>query len=709
MDETSIDMSMVPSDASFQSTLVDLVKKGEVPVSRIDESARRVIQLKKDLGLLKVPVPPLASALVGMVGQAADVEVSRDMARESLILLQNGASTPDMTIKAKEGQCIDASEKDKDGGLVHIWNCDPSNVNQQWIFDSSAGQVKSKEGKCLQGTSGNGVQMWTCDTTDVNQQWTYSNQELKLTTSNKCLGSSDSTTWGGLIELMPCDNTTADQQWLWTTTTVMLNPPNLPLSNTAATKIFVTGPTAHSLRSMSTGWSIHWQGAQTDSEFSHGTTILDGIKAHAPQGSTVTYDEGCAISASSHASATCDSTDLAATVTQASASDVVVVCLGEEPYTEKPGDIDDPILHKGQLELIRGLNAANIPMVLVLIAGRPRLLDGIQRLSNVIAVMHGFAPGPEGGMAVGEALFGVINPSGRMPLSYPATTSTMHYPHWHAVTNQCVGSMTFLSAQTGSCPIDFNFGQGLSYTTFEYTNMKWYTGGYFDTQASELKVESGAGKAFTYEMSVRNTGTVSANHTVLLYMIQDHRRVTPEANRLIGFDKVSLSPGETRNLVFELHTKNFSYVGVDMARVLETGLYTLALGDTEYGNPSKSAGVPMTITADCGGKSRCVLPIAGETQHASWNDQHDNYGRDATCGAGELLLPYWAVVLLMLCAVAVGAGAVKLGDATHERIAAQGHDTQPHVHLGQDETPRSDGSGIALQERDSTIKGLVPL
>jgi len=367
----------------------------------------------------------------------------------------------------------------------------------------------------------------------------------------------------------------------------------LPL-NASTGRILVVGPTANSLGSLSSGWSIHWQGVNDDSQFSHGTTILEGVRT-VYDASQVEYHEGCHFEGDSHARQTCTPVDLEATRTSASNADVIVVCLGEEPYTEKPGDIDDLQIHQGQVQLITELNKAGKPMVLVLVEGRPRQLEGIQRLSNVHAVVHALVPGPEGGMAVAEILFGLVNPSGRMPITYPASTGSTHYPHWHAVSSQCVGAQVFLSATTMSCPVDFVFGQGLSYTTFAYTGFKWYTGaGAPASQAKAMEI----GSAFTVELTVENTGTMDANHTVLLYFIQAYRRVTPEANRLLGFDKVFVAAGASKKVSFQLSTTDFSYIGVDYDRVVETGKYTLALGDSQYGVPGSDE--------ECVTKGLCV-------------------------------------------------------------------------------------------------------
>jgi hypothetical protein len=378
--------------------------------------------------------------------------------------------------------------------------------------------------------------------------------------------------------------------------------------------------------------------------------------------STVEHDPGCSFKVPSHAAATCEASNMTATLAKAAASDVIVLCLGEEQGTEKPFDIDSLDIHQGQKDLIKALNALGKPIVLVLIAGRPRFLDGIHRLPSVIGVVHGLVPGPEGGLAIAEVLFGTTNPSGRMPLTYPATMATLHYPHWHAVTSQCVGSTVHLSANTQSCPVDFTFGQGLSYSTYTYTNLT------IDTPSLTLDATgTGAMLDFSVKLVASNTGSRPGNHTVLLYMIQPFRRVTPEANRLIGFDKVAIGAGSAREVRFSLSSKSLSYIGVDMERVVETGEYYLALGDSRYGNPGTDTEaciksgqcVKLTVGASplCeaarNGMGPCQIPV--KPKGSSEAPPACSAGGAPVDTTGKLVIPHWAFMILLLVAGVTGA------------------------------------------------------
>lgn len=483
---------------------------------------------------------------MGMVGSAADVAKSRDMAREAIVMLKNG----DGLVIPK---CCRLKEDASDSGIADSldWLCNTGAVECKAGWQSMTAAEKKSHFSDL-------IVVWF-------EQAPYER--------SRCW-------FGGIAEAYVCgiaENKNAV----------------LPLNSTAG-KVLVVGPTAHSIGALSAGWSIHWQGVNDDSQFAHGSTILQGIQ-QVYHTTNVEYRQGCKFGGSSHASQNCIAEDLQETATTAASADVIVVCLGEEPYTEKPGDIDDLRIHSGQIELITELNKAGKPMVLVLVAGRPRLLEGINRLSNVHAVIHALVPGPEGGLAVAEVLFGKVNPSGRLPLTYPSSMST-HYPHWRAVSSQCAGSQVFLSATTQSCPVEFYFGQGLSYSTFSYTGLRWFTGAHFSgTQEATMKI----GSAFTVEFTVENTGTMDANHSVLLYFVQAYRSITPEANKLLGFDKVFVAAGQKQLVRFSLHTKDFAYIGVAMDRVVETGKYTLVLGDSQFG-------VAPNVNDDCTRDGQCL-------------------------------------------------------------------------------------------------------
>lgn len=185
----------------------------------------------------------------------------------------------------------------------------------------------------------------------------------------------------------------------------------LPIPTTK--RVLVTGQGCHSLAYQSGGWTIHWRGATSDSEFTYGTTIYEELRSLMMEGA-VEYLMGVTVQGGD---AKDGSREAAIAKASAGDVDVVVACIGEKNYAEKPGDIDDPMLPAGQVEFVRELSATGVPVVAVLVEGRAMLLQGIPDMAT--AVLHAMLPGPSGGRAVAEVITGAVNPSGRLPITYP--------------------------------------------------------------------------------------------------------------------------------------------------------------------------------------------------------------------------------------------------------------------------------------------------
>lgn len=417
--DTSIDMSMVPLDVSFADMLIQLVEEGTIPESRIDDSVRRILQMKDALGLFEDPVVSSTDPNVAKVGQASDWQQSLDAARESITLLKNN----------------------------------------------------------------NGI---------------------------------------------------------------------LPLDNDA--KILVTGPTCNSKAYQTGGWSIHWQGAKSDAELPVGSTMLEGIQAEFGAANVV-YFEGVAIDAK-------DTSAINMTALEAAAADVdvIVACVGEPNYTEKPGDINQLDLPAGQTQyVVETLKALGKPIVLVLVEGRPRLLNGMKEASN--AVLHTYLPGPMGGQALAEILSGEVNPSGVLPFTYPKYAGAIR-PYHRKPSLECVDA----NGIYGECPVEWEFGEGLSYTTFSYSNF----------QLDKTAVQQG--QTLTVSVDVTNSGNRAGKHTVLLFLSDMARRVTPEYKLLKGFKKVSLAPHQTTTVTFTLTMDDLSYVNIESYSQLEAGDFRIGIG-----------------------------------------------------------------------------------------------------------------------------------
>jgi beta-glucosidase len=327
--------------------------------------------------------------------------------------------------------------------------------------------------------------------------------------------------------------------------TLLENDGVLPLRDNQ--KILVAGPLAASVGLLVGGWGAAWQGAP-DSAYRYGTTVLDGVQEVAgTRGTDVAFER-----ALQSPEADLDASDLEKVLAEAASSDVVVLALGESTYAEKPGDIDDLMLPSGQLALLRALTASATPVVVVLVQGRPRTFDGAIGAAN--AVVNAYLPGPDGGKGIADVLFGLENPSGRLPFTYPA------FPHNHHFYYHKISSATSFRPQ-------WEFGRGLSYTSFEYS----------DVIMSPAVIAEG--EEATASVVVSNTGDASGKHSILLYISQDYRTVSPEVKMLKDFEKIFLEPGESATVEFTITPKMLSFIGLDLERTTEEGMFTIYAGD----------------------------------------------------------------------------------------------------------------------------------
>jgi beta-glucosidase len=483
--ETSIDMSMVPSSPGNVKWGNDTRAHLEASPPRvrqlhIDAAAGRVLQLKKDLGLLQDPFLDSAAPLIKTVGQQADRDVAKDIARESLVLLEN--------------------EQAADGS------------------------------------------------------------------------------------------------------------PTLPLR--PQQHVFLTGPAIDSRRLLSGGWTLHWQGPVDDSEteFPHqqetiksalsrlhrGQMGLVGVTAH--PGIELAHGKQELVGTPSGSKSACVgacASQRGQALKQAAAPnvDVIVLVFGEESYAEKPGDIDDQDLPKPLRDYATALIATGKPVVAVLVEGRPRLLRGC--LDGAKAVVWAGLPGPEGGVAISELLQGVFSPSGRLPITYPKSGIAGGNYYWHKHSHQCNGVPCGASTAAmdcsalgnhldrfphwcpapsrleGGCYSQWDFAQGKHYTTITYSNL----------QLSATSISAATG-SLTATVTVANTGTMDTKHSVLLFLSQEFRRISPELKLLKRFQKITIAAGASQTIVFELSNSDFAHYGVDVAAgpVVEPGKFTARVG-----------------------------------------------------------------------------------------------------------------------------------
>ena len=317
----------------------------------------------------------------------------------------------------------------------------------------------------------------------------------------------------------------------------------LPLSKNA--KVLVTGPTANSMMPMNGGWNRTWQGnnPQWDAE-EHKKTILEAIQDEIGQ-ANVTFVDGNDFN---------ESKNISAAVTAAEKVDAVVLCLGEMPYTETPGDLPNLDLPDAQLQLVEIMKITGKPVIVVLIEGRPRGIS--QLVDKTDAILLGYLPGNEGGRAIAEILFGDANPNGKLPYSYPRSANEL-YTYDHRGTD---------AAGPLAAKPQYEFGHGLSYTEFAYSDLKISNANLTDEGNLEISV------------MVKNTGDVAGKETVQLYISDKVASITPSVKRLRGFEKVQLAPGESKKVEFMIKKEDLAFVGIDLKWVTEPGEFEINVG-----------------------------------------------------------------------------------------------------------------------------------
>jgi beta-glucosidase len=335
----------------------------------------------------------------------------------------------------------------------------------------------------------------------------------------------------------------------------------LPLAK--GKKILVTGPTADTLVSLNNGWTYVWQGSEESLYPQDRPTIRRAVEEKAGR-ANVTYVQGTRIRragtgpTNTTPTDTDEEVDIAAAARAARDADFVVLCLGEGSYTETPGNITDLTLPEPQLKLAEAVMAAGKPVVLVLVEGRPRLINRIADRAG--AILMAYNPGNEGGQAVADVIFGDHNPGGKLPFTYP------RYPN--ALLNYDHKSYEGQNTSFGLTPFvpQYPFGHGLSYTTFKYEGL---------TLGSKRLTE---GDRLTITVTVTNTGRRAGSEVVQLYLRDLVASVTPPDRRLRRFAKIRLEPGQSRTLTFELAREDFSFIGHDNKPVVEPGEFEVLVG-----------------------------------------------------------------------------------------------------------------------------------
>lgn len=333
----------------------------------------------------------------------------------------------------------------------------------------------------------------------------------------------------------------------------------LPLAK--GKKILVTGPNANSMRALNGGWSITWQASNTGDALEPYNTIYEAL-ANKYGAENVILNQGVTYNEKGQYYEE-NEPDYAAAVAAAKDVDVIVACIGENSYTETPGNLDDLWLSENQRTLVKELAKTGKPIVLVLNEGRPRLITDIEPLAS--AVINVLLPGNYGGDALANLMAGDANFSAKLPYTYPREINALHTYDYKV--SEEVGTMSGAYNYDAKVSLLWPFGYGLSYTTYKYSNLK--------TDRKDFA----AGDVITVTVDVTNTGSVAGMEPVLLYTSDPIASLVPDNKRLRDFTKISLEPGETKTVTFRLPAKDMAFVGNDGKWILEEGDFVLRVGD----------------------------------------------------------------------------------------------------------------------------------
>ena len=333
----------------------------------------------------------------------------------------------------------------------------------------------------------------------------------------------------------------------------------LPIS--AGKKILVVGPNANSMRTLNGGWSYTWQG-DADKFASQYNTIFEALqKVYGEK--NVSYVAGVNYNMASRKWDKETDIDIDAAVRAARKADIIVACIGENTYCETPGNINDLNLSSNQKELVKSLAKTGKPIVMVLNEGRPRIINDIEPLAK--AVVDIMLPGNYGGDALASLISGKENFSGRLPFTYSKYVNSLHTYDYKVSEN--VQTMDGLYNYDATMDVQWPFGAGLSYTSFEYSGLK-----------SISPVQFNADDMLTFEVTVKNTGSVKGKEAVLLFSSDIIASKVPDVKRLRQFTKVELNPGESKTVRLEIHAHELAFVGHDGKWRLEKGQFRIACG-----------------------------------------------------------------------------------------------------------------------------------
>ena len=335
--------------------------------------------------------------------------------------------------------------------------------------------------------------------------------------------------------------------------------PVLPLAK--GKKILLTGPNANQMRCLDGGWSYTWQGHRTDEFAGKYNTIYEAFcnqygKENVTLNQGVTYNEKGKYWEENEP-------QIQDAVNAAKDADVIVACIGENSYTETPGNLTDLWLSENQRNLVKELSKTGKPVILVLNEGRPRLIADIEPLAQ--GIIDILIPGNMGGDALVNLVSGKSNFSGKMPYTYPKEINSL--ANYDFKKSEEVGTMEGAYDYNAKITQQWGFGYGLSYTSYKYSNLK--------VSQSDFR----HGDIIKVSVDVKNTGKVAGKESVLMFSSDLIASMVPDGRRLRAFDKIELQPGETKTVTFNLNVDDLAFVGYDGKWVLEEGDFKLMIAD----------------------------------------------------------------------------------------------------------------------------------
>ena len=333
----------------------------------------------------------------------------------------------------------------------------------------------------------------------------------------------------------------------------------LPLQH--GKKILLTGPNANQMRCLNGGWSYTWQGHRADEFAGKYNTIYEAFcneygKENVILNQGVTYNEKGKYWEENEP-------QIQEAVAAAKDADVIVACIGENSYTETPGNLTDLWLSENQRNLVKALAQTGKPVILVLNEGRPRLIADIEPLAQ--GIINILIPGNMGGDALANLVSGKSNFSGKMPYTYPKEINSL--ANYDFKKSEEVGTMEGAYDYNAKITQQWGFGYGLSYTSYKYSNLK--------VSLSDFR----HGDIIKVSVDVKNTGSVAGKESVLLFSSDLIASMVPDGRRLRAFDKIELLPGETKTVTFDLKADDLAFVGWDGKWRLEEGDFKLMIAD----------------------------------------------------------------------------------------------------------------------------------